>query len=129
MTPAALRALIDGETDNFIAASVPGGIEAQEAEGQRQLVAHANRLPIDGTINNPVEREKWEAAGFVFGEPIQEGKNRVFVACTFPEGWSMKPSDHSMWSFVIDDKGNERAKVFFKAAFYDYKAHTFGLDS
>lgn len=128
ITPAALSAIADGDMENFIAATTKGGIEAQEAAGQRKLVAHADRLPIRGTMDDDANRKKWEAAGFVFGEPIQEGRNLVFVACTFPPGWKLKPSDHSMWSFVIDPTGRERAKVFFKAAFYDYNAHTFGLE-
>ncbi len=129
MTPAALSALADGDMGNFFAAIAPGGIEAQEAEGQRRLTAHADRLPIKGTIDKPDMRAKWESVGFVFGDPITEGRHQQFVACTFPKGWRLVPTDHSMWSDVIDDKGAKRAQVFFKAAFYDYSAHTFGLDS
>lgn len=129
MTPAALKALLAGEEENFLAASTPGGIEAQEAAGQARLVCHADRLPIRGTIDRPDAKAKWEAAGFVFGETIQEGKHRQFVACTFPQGWSLKATEHSMWSDVMDSEGKKRASVFFKATFYDYSAHTFGLDA
>lgn len=135
MTPAALNALLAGDMDNYLTAMTPGGIEAQEAAGQQSLVAHKDRLPIIGTIRNrggadiPDERAKWEAAGFVFGDEIPEqGRRPVFVACTFPPGWRLQATDHSMWSDVIDDAGRKRASVFFKAAFYDYAAHTFGLD-
>lgn len=52
----------------------------------------------------------------------------LFVACTYPPGWTLVPTDHSMWSEVKDDKGRVRASVFFKAAFYDCHSHTFGLE-
>jgi hypothetical protein len=130
MTPAALSALLAGRTDDYAAASTPGGIEAMEAAGQRQLVAHAGRLPIRGTTDRLDQRAKWEAAGFRFAEPIVEpGRPTVFVACTFPPGWRLVPTDHAMWSDVLDPTGAKRAAVFFKAAFYDYSAHTFGLDA
>lgn len=130
---AALAAARDGNFENFLAASEPGGIERMEAAGQRKLIAHADRLPVDGTIedrhNRGNNRAAWESVGFVFGDKIPHENNRfVFVACTFPKGWSLKPTSHSMWSDVIDDKGRRRAMVFFKAAFYDYKSHTFGLE-
>lgn len=125
MSPAALSALTKGERGNFLAASIPGGIEAQEAQGQRDLVRHADRLPVRGTDGD--KRKAWEAAGFVFGEPM-EGKDKIFVSCTFPAGWKLEPTEHSMWSDVVDAEGKKRAQVFFKAAFYDYNSHTFGLD-
>jgi hypothetical protein len=133
MNPAALGALLKGDIDNAVIAASPGGIEAQEAAGQRNLVAHADRLPVAGTIaglHGPKvgQREQWEKVGFVFGEPLS-GPDQIFVACTFPNGgWTLKETEHSMWSNLLDDKGRKRASVFFKAAFYDYNAHTFGLE-
>ena len=130
MTPATMAALAAGRLDDALTAATPGGIEAAEAAGQRRLVAHADRLPICGTIDGPDQRAKWEAAGFRFGERIMEpGRPVVFVACTFPPGWRLQPTEHPMWSDVLDPSGAKRAAVFFKAAFYDYSAHTFGLDA
>ena len=130
MSPAAaLLALMAGQDENFAAAMRPGGIEAQEADGQRRLASSGDRLPIRGTIDKPESRAKWEAAGFVFGEEIVDGQHRQFVACTYPAGWKLAPTEHSMWSDLLDDTGKKRASVFFKAAFYDYKAHTGGLDN
>lgn len=126
VTPAAMSAAASGHMGNLLAAMLPGGIEAQEAAGQRDLTAKAERLPVQGTIGRPETRKQWESLGFVFGEPIKEQSQRgreVFVACTFPKGWSLKPTDHSMWSDVVDEKGRRRAAVFFKAAFYDFNAH------
>lgn len=132
LTPAAILAAVQGDMGNFLAATTPGGIEAQESAGQKRLVSHADRLPIRGTIDRPGDRAKWEAVGFTFGDEIPNppgsGTRPQFVACTFPAGWKLVATGHSMWSDVVDDKGAKRAQVFFKAAFYDYSAHTFGLD-
>lgn len=41
MTPAALTAAMSGNLEDLAAATAPGGIEWQEAAGQKQLTAHA----------------------------------------------------------------------------------------
>jgi hypothetical protein len=114
ITPAAIGALARGDLENFLVASQPGGIEAQEARGQRDLVETFNRLP------HMKEREMDAALkmGFIIGDRIDE----VFVAATPPEGWTLRATEHSMHSDVIDDKGRERGGLFYKAAFYDRKA-------
>lgn len=116
MTPAAASALARGELDNFIAASTPGGIEAQEARGQQTFVA-ADCLPVEGLG----DQEKLKALGFVFGQ-VLEGRDKIFIEAKLPPGWKKVLSDHSMWSDLIDDTGRKRAAIFFKAAFYDYHA-------
>lgn len=114
MDPAAISALAVGEIGNFLTLATPGGIEAQEAAGQATFVASAI-LPrqMKGTT-----REQLVAIGFVFGEDI----NDLFVACQLPPGWEKHRGDHSMWSYLFDDKGRKRAAIFYKAAFYDERA-------
>lgn len=90
-------------------------IEAQEADGQRELCASA-QLPtdgIDGAIALGIE-----VIGPSKGDPL-------FHDVRLPEGWQIKPTDHSMWSELVDDKGRKRAGIFYKAAFYDRKAHMY----
>lgn len=112
ITPAALRAIADGNLDNFIAASTPGGIEAQEKAGQSDLV-HSSQLPKDGC-----DRAQLETLGFTFGDDVDD----LFVNVKFPPGWKLNPTDHSMWSELIDENGTVRGSVFYKAAFYDRRA-------
>lgn len=100
------------EHSNFLAALLPGGIEHQEREGQGVFVK-AQALPK----NCP--RADLERMGFVFGEDVDE----LFVSVTFPAGWKKEASDHPMWSYLVDDKGRKRGGIFFKAAYYDRKAH------
>lgn len=116
ISPAAMGAIARDELDNFVAAMTPGGIEAQEAAGQRAACS-VQALPIQGT-SKPEERERFEALGFVFGEPTDKN----FVSVTFPAGWSLRPTDHSMWSELVDDAGRKVASMFYKAAFYDCHA-------
>jgi len=118
ITPAAIAALADGNTANFIAALTPGGIEAQEAAGQRDMVANT-RLPkeiIHSTDVNPIVLA---SKGFEFLGDYDD----LFYSVKLPAGWKLVPTDHSMWSDLVDDKGRVRANIFYKAAFYDRSAH------
>lgn len=112
--PAALGAYLKGDIDNFLVAATPGGIEAQEAAGQAMLCASAQ---IPKEIRGAT-REQLEALGFKFGADVDE----LFVTCTLPLGWKKQATDHSMHSDLLDDKGRQRAGIFYKAAFYDRKA-------
>ncbi|MES3011957.1 MAG: hypothetical protein V4738_14305 [Pseudomonadota bacterium] len=120
MNPAALGALARGDVANFLVASTPGGIEAQEAAGQADLVNGSDRLPKDILgWTCPVSRAEITAAtGIQFGAGIDD----LFVSVTLPNGWSIKATDHSMHSKLLDASGVERASIFYKAAFYDRKA-------
>jgi hypothetical protein len=96
---------------NFLIAATPGGIEAQEAQGQREFVANET-LPID------CPKAELEALGFVFGAPVDD----LFVSVQFPTGWEKIATDHSMWSDLVDEAGVTRGSIFYKAAFYDRRA-------
>lgn len=89
-------------------------IHEQEAAGQRQLV-NSDTIPIRG-----ISDQLLSAMGFTLGEPVPGDK--LFRFATLPAGWSKKPTDHDMWSNIVDDKGRERISVFYKAAFYDRDA-------
>ena len=90
-----------------------GGIEAQEKRGQTKFV-NAEILPrkMDGN------KHKLEKMGIKFLDNYDE----LFVNVELPEGWEKKPTDHSMWSDLLDDKGRKRGSIFYKAAFYDMDA-------
>lgn len=114
MKPATLAALLKGDIENAIIAETPGGIEAQEARGQRDFVA-SESLPIEC---NYCTHEQLGEMGIVFGDPIDD----LFVAVQLPEGWKKVPTEHSMGSNLLDDRGRKRASIFYKAAFYDRSA-------
>ncbi len=113
---AAINALLQGDIANYIVASTPGGIEAQEKRGQETFVNSAT-LPID--LNRTATWEQLEAYGFVRGNEVDD----LFVSVTMPAGWRKVGTDHSMWSDLLDEQGRKRAAIFYKAAFYDRSAH------
>ena len=115
MKPSTLRAILEGDIENAIVSATPGGIEAQEAQGQRDIVPNTT-LPKEFLY---CEKSQFEAMGIVFGEDADD----LFINVTLPDGWKKRPTDHSMWSKLVDDKERVRARIFYKAAFYDRSAH------
>ena len=109
-TPAAIIAALNGDLENAVVASTPGGIERQEAAGQKALVQSTN-MPLE---LHP-SKEAFESVGFVFGDKIDD----VFMSAHLPEGWTREATEHAMHSTILDAKGRERVSVFYKAAFYD----------
>jgi hypothetical protein len=108
---ASLRAFLEGDEKNFAVAQIPGGIEAQEKMAQEDLVL-GQKLPKQGIVDH---RKELEALGFQFGKDVDD----LLISCSFPQGWTIKPTDHPLWSTVYDEQGAERISVFYKGAFYD----------
>lgn len=94
----------------------PQAIEAQESRGQQQLVG-SDLLPTEVT---PDVKQVLVDAGVVFHDPRPD--DPLFCPVDLPLGWSKRPTEHSMWSELIDKEGNVRATIFYKAAFYDRRA-------
>lgn len=122
LSPAALCAALAGNAGNFIAATTPGGIEAQEKAGQLEQ-AKRETLPLElgqrRRMTIEEARKPWESLGFAFGGPV----DGIFAEAKFPEGWKKQPTDHAMWSDIVDGQGRVRGNIFYKAAFYDRRAH------
>ena len=76
---------------------------------QRAFVA-LTKLPTE-TENDLSE---YEDMGFVFGE--LDPSDDLFRKAKLPLGWERKPSDHAMWTDIIDDRGIERVRVFYKVS-------------
>lgn len=95
----------------------PLSIQHQEAQGQASLI-NSETLPIEMESSDKATLEK---AGVKFGKKVV-GDN-LFQYVQLPAGWKKVPTNHSMWSKLVDDKGRERASIFYKAAFYDREAH------
>lgn len=115
ISPAALGALARGDLKNASVALTPGGIERQEKASQIEQ-SFLETLPVEmlGCTNRDFE---------VLGFKFIKRTDKIFWKCEFPKGWRKRAGAHSMWSDLLDDKGRVRGNIFFKAAFYDYKAH------
>ena len=102
-------------------------IEREEALGQYEFV-ESDTLPAEisaawtgGHRLSPDEvKSILESWGIKFLGPVEDDDQFVFVE--LPEGWTRRATEHSMWSNLLDEKGRVRAKMFYKAAFYDRHA-------
>ncbi len=94
----------------------PQAIEAQEACGQKELV-NSQQLPVKIDDDS---KNKLEKLGVEFGEPL--ANDPIFCNAKLPKGWGKRPTDHSMWSDLVDASGKKVASIFYKAAFYDRSA-------
>jgi hypothetical protein len=93
----------------------PRAVEAQEKRGQEQLV---NSTCLPTAIRG--DRTLLTAAGVALGPPLLD--DPLFCNAELPPGWAKLPTEHAMWSKLVDETGAERAKIFYKAAFYDRDA-------
>lgn len=92
-------------------------IMSQEAAGQTSFVS-SDTLPSEMQYDT---RAVLEVAGVKFLGIVED--DPLFQWVELPPGWKKVPTDHSMWSNLVDDKGRKRASIFYKAAFYDRSAH------
>lgn len=97
-----------------LAGRLRGVPEAQEAAGQRELVA-SDVLPAKGVSDDQLRRVGIEVLGAVPGDPL-------FRYARLPAGWEKVASGHAMWSYLYDGRGRRRAEIFYKASFYDRDA-------
>lgn len=95
----------------------PNAIERQEARGQKELVNSCS-LPVK--VNPPENKEKLKNIGIIFGQPYKD--DPLFCDGILPNGWKKKATDHDMWTEIVNEKGIIKARIFYKAAFYDRSA-------
>lgn len=108
-----IRNTQDASDFEKLVTALPGGIERQEAAGQRQLVADS-ALPSEGLLEVAAQ------LGITVIGP--RTGDSIFSDVTLPAGWKLQATEHPMWSSLIDETGHRRADIFYKAAFYDRRA-------
>jgi YD repeat-containing protein len=99
----------------------PISIEQQELNGQQELVVSA-QLPTKLNTHSKMSdsAEVYSKLGITV---IKKTDNdELFYDVKLPHKWSIQPTEHAMWSNLIDDKNRIRANIFYKAAFYDRDA-------
>lgn len=95
------------------------GIQNVEKSGQSQLIQSSQipRMFMGG------KKEDLEAMGVKFlGETPGDD---LFYDVELPEGWTKKKHDggNDYWTELRNEKEEVIAMIFYKAAFYDRKAH------
>lgn len=124
--PLSTADLEGGALEAFAEAMITGdrgqAIVNQERRGQHELAGSKDRIPIAIDKFGPIHDKEAALAklGIILGPPISG--DALFREVTLPPGWKYKPTDHALWSNLVDDKGVERARMFYKAAFYDREA-------
>jgi hypothetical protein len=97
-----------------------GSIEDQILEDEREggeAMVEADVVPTRGA-------ELVEAFGFVLGPTVKD--DPIFrEVVEAPEGWTRELGDnpHGYWTYLVDPDGARRVAMFYKAAFYDRRAH------
>lgn len=98
-----------------LAIAAAGGVVEQESQGQQELV-RAPQLPVDGLLG--AERPRWEALGVkILDDGMSE--DPLFCRVELPAGWRKVPTDHPLWTNLVDEGGGVVATICYKAAFYD----------
>lgn len=104
--------------------SISEGVEnyilGMEARGQQELL-NSTQLPADARGLHSDGWPEFEALGFQRGKPVPG--DELFIYAELPPGWTRQGSGHSMWSYIVDERGLKRVAVGYKAAFYDRWAH------
>lgn len=94
--------------------------EAGERRAQEEFVSNETTLPAGMHKDDQYGYDTkvvLEKAGVKFLGPV-EG-DPVLQRVELPAGWKKAPSYYSLLTMLVDDKGRERARVFFKDASYD----------
>jgi len=101
----------------------PGAIEAQEKRGQQQI-SNGIQLPKmimdmeESPFYCPLSNYKiYDKLGVVVEGPTFG--DELFLDVTLPEGWKIVPTEHSMWSNLMNDVDQTVAQIFYKASFHD----------
>lgn len=116
----------DPEVDGLfmLAAAMSGdsidNIVDSAGRGTQQRFCCDEQLPSEMGKDDKEILEGW---GFKFSD--EPSSDPLFLACRFPEGWKKKPTEHYMYSHVVDDKGRQRARIMYKPEWYDRASSMF----
>lgn len=104
----------------IVVSGVSRAILHQEEQGQQSFVG-SDTLPTDMGRHGLDAKAILEAFGVKFLGVVSG--DDLFQYVELPQGWKKEATSESMFSKLIDDRGRERAVIFYKAAFYDRSAH------
>jgi hypothetical protein len=90
-----------------------GYITGMESAGQAQVV-NSDLIPVEGSA-------ALTDLGFKLGDTAVG--DDLFRHCEMPAGWTREGTEHAMHSSIRDERGFKRVSIFYKAAFYDRRAH------
>jgi hypothetical protein len=131
--------------DAILSGDFSGAIERSEKREQSEAVKHqilplkTNECDVPFKIRNAgttkdmefkelseimlENNKKWTRDQYEkMGIKILDENDDLFLNVVLPDGWEVKPTEHSMWNDVIDENGRKRISFFYKGSFYDRDA-------
>jgi hypothetical protein len=90
---------------------------AAERNGRHKQALAVAAMKLPSRMDRD-DRLLYEALGFTFGREV----DKLFLEATFPEGWGTKPTDHYMYTHIVDERGRRRGQYFYKPDFWDTDA-------
>lgn len=92
----------------------------QEKQGQAELTnQQSNIIELPVKSNSRATAEQiYTDFGFTIVGPSEDD---LFLKVDVGK-WKVKATEHAMWNNLVDSSDNVRAKIFYKAAFYDRDA-------
>lgn len=96
--------------------NTPENIERNEKQGQHQFVS-SDRLPVKFESGSKKDLEK---LGVKFLQ-VSPGDD-LFYDVRLPEGWKKVASDHHLYSFLVNEKGQKLFEIRYKHSCYDRHA-------
>lgn len=104
-----------GMMDSYKGGDVANYIYEMEKAGQSQFV-NSDTLPKQCDDKTMHMLAMWGI------QTIESETDDLFQTVKLPNGWKRIPTEHDMWSHVIDDQGRVRIEVFYKASSHDRRA-------
>lgn len=104
----------------------PEEIEAQELRGQQQLCS-SSQLPKEIEVSR-VEKVDAVKEYAKRGIKVRECEDPLFYNVELPAGWRILAMGHVNGADLVNVKGKIIARIFYKAAFYDRRAHIYFME-
>lgn len=87
-------------------------------KGVKRSMSFDEQFKIESRNNVAYTRQKYEELGITIANDYDD----LFYNVELPSGWKVEATNHIMWNKLFNDKHEEVASFFYKAAFYDRDA-------
>ncbi len=83
----------------------------------------AELRPIGASLILPLPKNgNWDYLERLGIKINQDSKDELFYETRLPPLWSLKPTNHDKYTFLLDERGLIRAEIFFRGLYYNRQA-------
>ena len=83
----------------------------------------AELRPIGASLILPLPKNgNWDYLERLGIKINQDSKDELFYETRLPPLWSIKPTNHDKYTFLVDERGLVRAEIFFQGLCYNRQA-------